>query len=213
YYALHRPLCQITDSTSRGSGDCSNSRHGGRITARRSRQVGFVPRGDIFSVSYSDVLRLGRVTFHELLALRGEMSFQFCDGHVGLPATYRDKFYLEQLCARALILVIVQPFNPWPSGRNRITAIPQGSRLWRSSGPAGPSIRTSMKHGLVGLVLIRKVDGLVLARREIDVAQHLAAARALALDMDHKGGALALLAQNSAQAEHRVDVAQRDLHA
>ena len=24
------------------------------------------------------------------------MSLQFCDGHVGLPATYRDKFYLEQ---------------------------------------------------------------------------------------------------------------------
>jgi hypothetical protein len=31
--------------------------------------------------------------------------------------------------------------------------------------------------------------------------------------MDHKRGALALFAQNSAQAEHRVDVAQRDLHA
>jgi hypothetical protein len=31
--------------------------------------------------------------------------------------------------------------------------------------------------------------------------------------MDHKGGALALLAQNGAQAEHRVDVARRDLHA
>src|SRR5262249_53163214 len=84
---------------------------------------------------------------------------------------------------------------------------------WRSSGRAGPSIRTSMKHGLVGLVLIRKVDGLVLARREGDVAQHLAAAWALAFDMDHKGGALALLAQNGAQAEHRVDVARRDLHA
>src|SRR5262249_50267954 len=63
---------------------------------------------------------------------------------------------------------LVQPSNTWPSGRNRITAIPQGTRLWRSSGPAGASLRTSMKHGLVGLVLIRKVDGLVLARREID---------------------------------------------
>ena len=30
------------------------------------------------------------------------------------------------ICARALMLVIVQPFNPWPSGRNRITAIPKG---------------------------------------------------------------------------------------
>ena len=70
-----------------------------------------------------------------------------------------------------------------------------------------------MKHGLAGLVLIRKVDGLVLARREGDVAQPLAPARALAFDMDHKSGALALLAQNGAQAEHRVDVARRDLHA
>jgi hypothetical protein len=26
----------------------------------------------------------------------GEMSLQFCDDHVGLPATHRDKFYLEQ---------------------------------------------------------------------------------------------------------------------
>ena len=70
-----------------------------------------------------------------------------------------------------------------------------------------------MKHGLVGLVLIRKVEGLVLARREGDVAQHLAATRALAFDMDHKGGTVALLAQNGAQAEYRVDVARRDLHA
>ena len=30
----------------------------------------------------------------------------------------------------------------------------QGSRPWRSSGRAAPSLRTSMKHGLVGLVLI-----------------------------------------------------------
>ena len=57
-----------------------------------------------------------------------------------------------------------------------------------------------MKHGLVGLVVIRKVDGLVLARREVDVAQHLAAARALAFDMDHEGGTVALLAQDRAQA-------------
>jgi len=70
-----------------------------------------------------------------------------------------------------------------------------------------------MKHGLAGLVLVRKVVGLVLARREGDVAQHLAPTRALAFDMDHKSGALALLAQNGAQAEHRVDVARRDLHA
>src|SRR5215469_3485619 len=94
------------------------------------------------------------------------------------------------------------------TAKHRRIGIRKRRQQKRSSGPAGPSLITSMKHGLVGLVLIRKVDGLVLARREIDVAQHLAAARALAFDMDHKGSALALLAQNSAQAEHRVDVAR-----
>src|SRR6516164_10324703 len=42
--------------------------------------------------------------------------------------------------------------------------------LWRRSGRASASIRTSIKHGLVGLVLIRKGDGLVLAWRQVDVA-------------------------------------------
>src|SRR6516225_5920308 len=70
-----------------------------------------------------------------------------------------------------------------------------------------------MKHGLGGLVQIRKVDGLVLARLEDDVAQHLATTWALAFDMNHEGGALALLAQDRAQAEYRVDVARRDRHA
>src|SRR5262245_58450790 len=89
----------------------------------------------------------------------------------------------------------------------------RGLGLWEKGRRASRSIRTSMKHGLVGLVLIRKVDGSVLARREDDVAQHLAAARALAFHMDHEGGALALLAQDGAQAEHGVDVARRDRHA
>src|SRR5258708_32914010 len=61
--------------------------------------------------------------------------------------------------------------------------------------------------------MMRKVDGLVLARREDAVAQHLAAARSLAFHMDHEGGAVALLAQDRAQAEHRVDVARRDRYA
>src|SRR5262249_19331452 len=93
---------------------------------------------------------------------------------------------------------------------------PSGPRieaLAERAGCAARSIWTSMKHGLVGLIQIRKVDGLVLARLEDDVAQHLATARALAFDMDHEGGALALLAQDRAQAEHRVDVARRDGHA
>jgi hypothetical protein len=36
------------------------------------------------------------------------------------------------------------------------------------------SVGAPIEYGLIGLVLIRKVDGLVRARREIDVAQHLA---------------------------------------
>src|SRR5262249_8123903 len=97
------------------------------------------------------------------------------------------------------------PSNDWDFGRDDWD-FGRGERASRSVG-------TSMKHGLVGLVLIRKVDGLVLARREGDVAQHLVTTRAFAFDMNHEGGALALLAQDRAQAEHRVDVARRDRHA
>src|SRR5262249_7639119 len=100
------------------------------------------------------------------------------------------------------------------TGRNE-NGPPSGPRieaLAERAGRAGRSIGTSMQHGLVGLIQIRKVDGLVLARLEDDVAQHLATTRALAFDMDHEGGALALLAQDRAQAEHRIDVARRDRH-
>jgi len=48
---------------------------------------------------------------------------------------------------------------------------------------------------------VGKVDGLVFAGREINVAQHLAAARALALDMNDVGRALSLPAQDRAQAD------------
>src|SRR5262245_55481250 len=112
-------------------------------------------------------------------------------------------------------------------GNCRWTAVPEVSEQGRNklaiqllavtradrTACSGASIRTSIKHGLVGLVLICKVDGLVLARRQVDITQHLAAARTLAFDMDYKGGALALLAQDGAQAEHRVDVARRDRDA
>src|SRR3954451_5277449 len=78
---------------------------------------------------------------------------------------------------------------------------------------AGRSLRALVERGLVGLVLVREVDDLVVTRREVDVAQHLAAAGALALDMHCKGGTLAFPAQDGAESEHRVDVASRDLHA
>src|ERR1700747_85920 len=80
-------------------------------------------------------------------------------------------------------------------------------------GRAGRSVGAPVEHGLVSLVLIGKIDGLVLAWREIHVAEHLAAARALAFNVDHEGGAFALLAQDRAQAEDGIDVAPRNLHA
>src|SRR6516165_360340 len=111
------------------------------------------------------------------------------------------------LWARLYIRLRARMERKWPPSGPRIEAVAE------RAGRAGRSIGTSMQHGLVGLVQIRKVDGLVLTRLEDDVAQHLATARALAFDMDHEGGALALLAQDRAQAEHRVDVARRDRHA
>ena len=77
----------------------------------------------------------------------------------------------------------------------------------------GISLRALVEHGLVGLVLVREINGLVVARREVDVAQHLAAARPFAFDVDREGGALTLPAQDGAEAEHQIDVASRDLHA
>src|SRR6185312_6235390 len=67
---------------------------------------------------------------------------------------------------------------------------------------AGRSLRALVERGLVGLVLVREIDDLVVARREIDVAQHLAAAGTLALDMHRKGGTLAFSAQDGAESEH-----------
>src|SRR5262245_55781556 len=91
---------------------------------------------------------------------------------------------------------------------------PQWRGIDTSAGTGGrPSIRAPVQNGLVGLVLVRKVDRLVLAQREIDVAQHLAAARALALDMHRKGVAVTRSAHDRAESEERVDVARCNLHA
>src|SRR5262245_20887946 len=90
--------------------------------------------------------------------------------------------------------------------------------LWRgidpSRGTGGrPSIRAPVQDGLVGLVLVRKVDRLVFAQREIVVAQHLAAAGALALDMHRKGVAVTRFFHDRAEAEKGVDVARCNRHA
>src|SRR5262245_6452009 len=70
-----------------------------------------------------------------------------------------------------------------------------------------------VEHGLVGLVLTRESDGLLVAQREVDVAHHLASARTLAFDVDCKSSAVALLVQDGAETEHRIDVLGRDFHA
>jgi hypothetical protein len=73
-------------------------------------------------------------------------------------------------------------------------------------------IWTFVKRGLVGLVLSREIDDLVVARSEVDVAHHSAAARAFAFDMQCEGGTLPLPAQDGAQTKARIDVADGDLH-
>ena len=73
-------------------------------------------------------------------------------------------------------------------------------------------IWTFVKRGLVGLVLSRKIDDLVVSRSEVDVAHHSAAARAFAFDMQCEGGTLPLPAQDGAQTKARIDVVDGDLH-
>src|SRR5216684_8536212 len=72
---------------------------------------------------------------------------------------------------------------------------------------------TFVKHGLIGLVLIGKIDRLVFAHGKIDIAQHLTSAWTFAIDMDRKCVALALAFQNGAKPKHRIDLARRNLHA
>ena len=60
------------------------------------------------------------------------------------------------------------------------------------------SVGTAMKHRLIALVLVREIDGLVVAQGEVDVTDHLASAGVLAFDADCESVAVALLVRDDA---------------
>ena len=52
------------------------------------------------------------------------------------------------------------------------------------------SIRALVKCGFIGLIEIREIDGLVIAWREVNVAQHLIAVGAFAFEVYREAGTL-----------------------
>ena len=68
------------------------------------------------------------------------------------------------------------------------------------------SILALVKRGFIGLMQIGEIDGLVIAWREVNVAQHLIAVGAFAFDVYCEGGTLSFPTQDSAETKHRIDV-------
>ena len=68
------------------------------------------------------------------------------------------------------------------------------------------SVPALIKRGFIGLMQIGEIDGLVIAWREVNVAQHLSAMGTFALDANCEGGTLSLLTQDSAKTKRRVDL-------
>ena len=69
------------------------------------------------------------------------------------------------------------------------------------------SILALVKRGFVGLMQIGEIDDLVIAWREVNVAQHLVAVGAFAFDVHCEGGTLSFPTKDSAETKRRVDVA------
>ena len=65
------------------------------------------------------------------------------------------------------------------------------------------SIPALVKRGFIGLMKIGEIDGLVIAWREVNVAQHLSAVGTFALDVNCEGGTLTLPTQDSAKTKRR----------
>ena len=65
------------------------------------------------------------------------------------------------------------------------------------------SVPALIKRGFIGLMQIGEIDGLVIAWREVNVAQHLSAVGTFALDANCEGGTLSLPTQDSAKAKSR----------
>jgi hypothetical protein len=68
------------------------------------------------------------------------------------------------------------------------------------------SVPALVKRGFIGLMKIGEIDGLVIAWREVNVAQHLSAVRTFALDANCEGGTLSLPTQDSAKTKRRIDL-------
>jgi len=75
------------------------------------------------------------------------------------------------------------------------------------------SIPALVKRGFIGLMKVGEIYGLVIAWREVDVAQHLSAVRAFALDANCEGGTLSLPTQDSAKTKRRIDLASGYRHS
>ena len=68
------------------------------------------------------------------------------------------------------------------------------------------SVPALIKRGFIGLIQIGEIDGLVIAWREVHVAQHLVAVWAFAFEVYREAGTLSFPTQDSAKTKHRVDV-------
>jgi hypothetical protein len=67
------------------------------------------------------------------------------------------------------------------------------------------SVPALVKRGFIGLMQIGEIDSLVIAWREVNVAQHLSAVGTFALDANCEGGTLSLPTQDSAKTKRRID--------
>ena len=74
------------------------------------------------------------------------------------------------------------------------------------------SIPALVKRGFIGLMKIGEIDGLVIAWREVNVAQHLSAVGTFALDANCEGGTLTLPTQDSAKTKRRIDLVSGYCH-
>ena len=75
------------------------------------------------------------------------------------------------------------------------------------------SVPALVKRGFIGLMQIGEIDGLVIAWREVNVAQHLSAVGTFALDANCEGGTLTLPTQDSAKTKRRIDLVSGYCHS
>ena len=74
------------------------------------------------------------------------------------------------------------------------------------------SIPALVKRGFIGLMKIGEIDGLVIAWREVHVAQHLVAVGACAFEMYCEGSTFSFPTKDSAETEHRINIASGYRH-